>query len=103
MRIKNISETDKREIRNHLETTADTMIKAYTQSQLALMDWKPIESIKHWWAYIPVRIDWSYNLWKYKNNPNRKPYQIRYVRVDEIKALYGKRNKGRKKLIEETN
>ena len=49
---------------------------------------------------MPIRVDYreykySYNIGRYK-----KPYQVRWMRVDEIKFIYNKRNR-KKKLVEE--
>lgn len=87
------------EIKSHLDLTAWTMVKAYTLKQISLLDWIDTRTVKTSGKYMPVRLDYreyryAYNIWRYK-----KPYQIRWIRVDEIKFIYNKRN--RKKRLEE--
>lgn len=100
MRRKSISETDLREIKNHIETTAKDMVKGYTKAQLSLLDGIDTRSVEWSWKYIPVRVDAWLSYYQYKAWKQKKPYSIVRIRVDEIKYLYNKRNK-RKKLTEE--
>lgn len=88
------------EIKNHLDLTAWTMPKAYTLRQIAFLDWIDPRTVKTCGKYMPIRVDYreykySYNIGRYK-----KPYQVRWMRVDEIKFIYNKRNR-KKKLVEE--
>ena len=75
------------------------MVKAYSLRQLAVLDWVDTRTVKHSWKYIPVRIDDIYSRAQYNVSRYKKPYKIRYLRVDEIIYIYDKRNR-MKKLIE---
>lgn len=95
-----LAQTSLDEIRNHLDITAWRMPKAYTLRQIAFLDWIDTRTVKTCGKYMPIRVDYreyryAYNTWKYK-----KPYQVRRMRVDEIKFIYNKRNRN-KKLVEE--
>lgn len=88
------------EIKSHLSLTALTMPKAYTLKQISFLDGIDTRTVKTCWKYMPVRLDYRehkhfYNTWRYK-----KPYQIRRLRVDEIKFIFNRRNR-KKKLVEE--
>lgn len=96
---KSINQTDLWEIRDHLENTIWTMVKCYTLGQLSLIDWRDTRSVKTSWDYLPVRVDNWGSLSKFKNWKQKRPYMTFWIRVDEIKDLYNKRNK-KKKLIE---
>lgn len=99
-RAANLDERERNEIRDHLDVTAQTMVKAYTTRQLRMLDWVTNYAIKHSGKYIPVRVDSGiirnqYIRWTYK-----KIYWVRRLRVDEIKYIYWKRNKSTK-LVEQ--
>lgn len=88
------------EITWHLSLTAWTMVKAYTLEQISFIDWIDTRTVKRSGKYIPVRLDlrdmrYWYNIGRYK-----KPYTIKWIRVDEIKHIYNKRN-SKKRLEEE--
>lgn len=97
---KSINQTDLWEILDHRDNTAWEMIKCYTLSQLSIMDWKDIRAIRKSWNYLPVRIDTWTALYKFKKWECERPYMTFWIRMDEIKDLFKKRNKG-KKLTEE--
>lgn len=99
-RVKTLKEKSLRDLKDHMENTSMELIKCYSISQLALMDWKDTQSIKRSWKYLPVRIDTKQNAYEYRQRNRKRPYQIKRIRVDEIKFIYAKRNKG-KKLYEE--
>lgn len=89
-------------IRNHLETTAWSLVMCYTQAQLAALDWVSTSVIRHSGKYMPVRFDnrMARRDFHHRNDWRRKPYTIKRIRVDEIKFVYNRRNK-RHKLVEE--
>ena len=88
------------EIMNHLEATADTMVKWYTLSQLAALDGVDTRTVRNSGKYIPVRIDTHIARREFRNRwKKKKPYSIRRIRVDEIKFIFNKRN--RKYKLEE--
>lgn len=89
------------EIRDHRDNTAQILIKAYTLSQLSLMEWKDIRTIKNSGRFLPIRVDDSQNLNRYKRWINKKPYKVLYIRLDEIKYIFNK--KSGKKLVVEYN
>ena len=97
---RNIPEEEKKEITDHLSLTAWTMVKAYTLRQLSLLDGVDTRTIRNSWKYIPVRIDYRYNKYNYIRWNYKKPYAIKRIRVDEIKYIFKKRNRGRKVLDE---
>lgn len=55
------------EIMNHLEVTADTMVKCYTLSQLAALDGIDTRTARTSGKYIPVRIDTHIARREYRN------------------------------------
>lgn len=89
------------EITNHIDTTINIMVKAYTPRQLARLDGIDVRTVKRSGRYIPVRIDARDNKYRYLRGLNTVPYCIRWIRVDEIKSIFSKRNKGKKILVEE--
>lgn len=97
---KSINPTDLWEIRDHRDNTAKELVKAYTIAQLSYMDGIDTRAVKTSWKYIPIRVDTWLSLNWFKNWKQKKPYMTLWIRVDEIKYLYDKRNK-KKKLIEE--
>ena len=93
-------ESEKEEIISHLDLTQDKMVKAYTLTQLAYLEWKSVQWIKVSGKYIPVRFDNKYNKYMYNRGQWKKPYCVRYIRVDEIKHIFKKRNK-KSELVEQ--
>lgn len=100
MAVKKLLEKEAEEIKHHLETTQDIMVKAYTLTQLAVLEWKTPMTIKNSWKFIPVRIDDRNTKYKYLRWEFKKPYAVRYIRVDEIKHIYRKRNR-KTELVEQ--
>ena len=98
--MKKINRTDMREIRDHRDNTAWELIKCYTLSQLSIMDWIDTRTIRTSWRYFPVRVDNAKSLLAFKKWIQKKPYMTFYIRLDEIKAIFSKRNKGKKLTIE---
>ena len=49
---------------------------------------------------MPIRVDYREYRYAYNTGEYKKPYQVRRMRVDEIKFIYNKRNRN-KKLVEE--
>lgn len=87
-----LNDRERREIENHLETTRDSMIKAYTVWQLAFLDWIDTRTVKNSWKYLPIRFENREARYEQRIGENRKWYTIRRVRVDEIKYIFNKRN-----------
>lgn len=100
MLIKKTNRTDMREMRDHRDNTAWELVKCYTLSQLSIMDWIDTRTIRNSWRYLPVRIDTAQSLSQFKLWNTRKPYMTMRIRMDEIKALFSKRNKGKKLVAE---
>lgn len=98
--IKKTNRTDMREIRDHRDNTAWELIKCYTLAQLSIMDWIDTRTIKTCWRYFPVRVDNSKSLTAFKAWNQKRPYMVLWIRLDEIKDLFKKRNKGKKLTIE---
>lgn len=88
------------EIKNHLDLTAWTMPKAYTLKQISFLDGIDTRTVKTCWKYMPVRLDYKEHKYEYNKGRFKKPYQIRRLRVDEIKFVFNRRNR-KKKLVEE--
>lgn len=65
------------------------------------MDGKDVRTIKNSKKYIPVRIDDSVALNRYKRGMVKKPYRVLYIRLDEIKHIFNKRSW--QKLVVEFN
>lgn len=97
---KSINQTDLWAIKNHLESTAWEMIKWYTLAQLSLMDWRDTRTIRNSWDYLPVRVDNNNSFFCYRKWLQAKPYKTLYVRMDEIKQIFTKRNKGKRLITE---
>lgn len=91
---------EKLEITDHRDNTAKDMIKTYTLAQLSFMDWIDTRTIKASPKYLPVRVDNADTAYRYSKGRLKKPYQIRYIRLDEIKFIFNKRTK--KKLVIES-
>lgn len=98
--IKKINKTDLREIRDHRDNTSKDLVKCYTLSQISLMDWIDTRTVKTSWRYLPVRMDTSRSLLDYKIWKTKKPYSIMRIRLDEVKFIFSKRNKGKKLTID---
>lgn len=86
-----------RELRDHRDNTSKDLIKAYTLSQLSLMDGIDTRTIKNSSRYLPIRVDTAQSLSRYKIGTQKKPYTVLYIRLDEIKFIFNK--KSRKKLV----
>ena len=97
---KTLNNTELRQLKDHLENTAWELIKWYTLTQLSLMDWKDTRTVRNSWDYLPIRVDNSKSLTSFKAGNQKKPYMTLYIRVDEIKQLFNKRNKRKKLIIE---
>lgn len=91
-----IDKSDLQELRDHRDNTAWELIKAYTLAQISFMDWIDTRTVKTSWRYLPIRVDTWESLGRFKIWKTKKPYMIRYIRLDEIKAIYSKRNKWKK-------
>ena len=91
--IKTLPSTDREELRDHRDNTSKLMIKTYSLRQLSYMDWIDTRTIKNSWRYIPVRVDTWESLYRFKRWESKKPYMIRYIRLDEIKFIFNKRTK----------
>lgn len=87
------------EIRDHRDNTSKELIKAYTLSQLSIMDGIDTRTIKNSKKYIPIRVDDSICRHKYKRGITKKPYRTLYVRLDEIKYIFNKKS-GQKLTID---
>lgn len=98
--VKKIDKTNRREIRDHLENTAKDLVKCYTLSQLSLMDWIDTRTVKTSGRYIPVRIDTWRTISDFRAWITKKPYSVMYIRLDEIKYIFSKRNRGKKLIID---
>lgn len=98
--MKKIDKTDMREIRDHRDNTAWELIKTYTLTQISIMDWIDTRTVRTSWRYLPVRVDNCQSLSNFKAWKQKKPYKIMWIRLDEIKDLFKKRNKGKKLAIE---
>lgn len=94
-----ISDTKKREIIDHVYNTSHELIKCYDIKQLALIEWKNVQSIKKDPRFLPVRIDTSMARTKQKMWANRNCYTTKRIRLDEIKHIYNKRT-WRKLVVE---
>ena len=88
---RNLWEAQRREIKDHRENTARTLLKVYTPAQLSFMDWVDQSTISHSKRYLPIRVDSWPAMDRYRRGEQAKPYRIMYVRLDEIKYLYNKR------------
>lgn len=80
------------ELRDHRDNTSGTYVKCYTLAQLSIMDGLDTRTIKNSKKYLPVRIDDSHNMSKYKAGIYKKPYRVLYIRLDEIKHIFNKRS-----------
>ena len=89
------------ELRDHRDNTAWELIKCYTIAELSLMDWIDTRAVKNSKKYLPVRVDYWEARDRFRQWIQSKPYRIFYIRLDEIKYIYDKRNK-KKRLVEET-
>lgn len=97
---KSLNNTELRQIKHHLENTAWELIKWYTLTQLSLMDWKDTRTIRNSWDYLPIRVDNGKSYFDFRKWLQKNPYMTLYIRVDEIKQLFNKRNKKKKLIIE---
>ncbi len=98
--MKKIDKTDMREIRHHRDNTAWELIKVYTLTQISLMDWIDTRTVRASGRYLPVRIDNCQSLCNFKAWKQKKPYKIMWIRLDEIRDIFSKRNKGKKLTID---
>ena len=98
--IRKINSTDLWELKDHRDNTAKEMVKAYTLSQLSYMDGIDTRTVKTSGRYMPIRVDTWQALSQFKAGDKRKPYMVLRIRIDEIKFLFNKRNKGKKLVVE---
>lgn len=99
--MKKIDKTDMRELRDHRDNTSKDFVKCYTLAQLSFMDWIDTRTIKTSGRYLPVRVDTWVKLYDFKNGRCKKPYSVMRIRMDEVKFLFSKRNKGKKLTTED--
>lgn len=97
--VKRVNKSDTRELRDHRDNTNWELIKCYTLSQLSFMDWIDTRTVRTSGRYLPVRVDTWTSLYKYRKWENKTPYMTFYIRLDEIRDLFKKRNKGKKLII----
>lgn len=98
--IKKINRTDLQELRDHRDNTSKDLVKCYTLTQISLMDWIDTRTVKTSWRYLPVRIDTWRTASDFRKGLTKKPYSIMWIRLDEIKFIFSKRNKWKKLTIE---
>jgi len=91
--IRTLPKADKEELRDHRDNTSKLMIKTYTLRQLSYMDWIDTRTVKNSPRYIPIRVDTWESATRFRVWRTKKPYMIRYVRLDEIKFIFNKRTK----------
>ena len=91
--VKKICRSDVWELRDHKENTCREFIKWYTLAQLSLIDGIDTRTVRKSWKYLPIRIDDSRSMCLYRQWKMKKPYKILWIRVDEIKYIFKKRNK----------
>lgn len=94
-----ISDTKKKEIIDHVYNTSHELIKCYDLKQLALIEWKAVQSIKKDPRFLPVRIDTAMARTKQKMWTKRNCYTVKYIRLDEIKHIFNQRT-WRKLIVE---
>lgn len=98
--VKKLDKNAMREIRDHRDNTSKDLVKCYSLSQLSLMDGIDTRTVRTSWRYLPVRIDNWVKQYDFRNWRTKKPYSIMRIRLDEIKFLFSKRNRGKKLTIE---
>lgn len=98
--VKSLPATERFEIRDHRDNTAKDLIKCYTLRQLSLMDWIDTRTIKNSGRYLPVRVDTWRSMTDFRSGKTKKPYSVKYIRLDEVKFIFSKRNKGKKLTID---
>ena len=98
--VKKINRTDLQELRDHRDNTLGELVKCYTLSQISFMDWIDTRTVKTSWRYLPVRIDTWISLSYFKKWLLKKPYSVMWIRLDEVRDLFKKRNNGKKLTIE---
>ena len=79
------------ELKDHRDNTARDLIKCYSPTQLAYMDWIDVRTVKHSKRYLPVRVDSWPAMDRYRRWEQTKPYRVMYIRMDEIKFIFNKR------------
>lgn len=97
--VKKIPKTEVWELRDHRDNTADLYIKGYTLAQLSVMNGQDTRTIKASGKYLPIRVDDSHNLYRYKNGIVRTPYRVLRIRLDEVKHIFNKKT-GKKLTVE---
>lgn len=97
--VKTLPKTEKFEIKDHRDNTAKDLIKTYSLKQLSFMDWVDTRTIKSSGKYLPVRVDNSKSFYNYKIWITKKPYSIMWIRLDEVKFMFSKRNKWKKLTV----
>lgn len=96
-----LQERELQQLIHHRDYTAKDLIKWYTLGQLSFLDWIDVRTVKYSWKYLPVRVDDSGAIDKYKRGLGRRPYRVLYIRLDEIKYIFNK--KTGKNLVVEYN
>lgn len=87
------------ELKSHEKETSKEFIKTYTLRQLSYIEWVDTRTIKNSWRYLPVRIDTYDSLYNFKKWLTKKPYSVKYIRLDEIKDIFNRKT-GKKLHIE---
>lgn len=89
-RVSEIKDKDLWAINDHKKNTEWQLIKCYSAKQLAMIDKCDTRSIKGNKKYLPVRIDDYNTLFYYMKGQTKKPYSIKYIKVEEIEDLLSK-------------
>lgn len=84
MAVTELSQRDMFTLTDHYENTRDKLVKCYTMRQLMAMEGKDRDTIARRWIAIPVRVDEWNKCFKFKIWQSTKPYQIRWIRIDEV-------------------
>lgn len=99
-RVKELNETDRYTLINHIELTKGELAKCYKISQLAYMEGKTTEQIKRSPRFVPVRVDWALSLSQYKSWAHRKAYGVKWIRLDEIEYLVSQKTWKNMRMME---
>lgn len=82
-----LTSVDKEAIAHHYENTLGKLVKCYSMVELEVMEWRYDKAIKNSWKFVPVRVDEPIKRHKYKRGKSATPYQVRWIRIDELQKV----------------
>lgn len=88
---KELNESEELALKDHKMHTEWELIKCYTLKQLSYIEGVDTRTIKTSSKYLPVRVDDYRSLFYYNKWDTKKPYSLKYIKVEEIERILSKK------------